>query len=95
MALRNRLERVGCGSERASHSGTNRLFAQSLTRPAMLRLPVLGELLGHETGGLFKCDECGGIEHWILLFPSTCYRLSDYSQTLLCLTPVCQPVKYI
>ena len=76
MALRDRLERVGCGPERAGHSGTNRVYARSLTGPVMVRLPVLGELLRHETAGLFECDE---IEHWILLFPSICYRLSNYS----------------
>ena len=68
MALRDRLERVGCGPERAGHSGTDRLFARSPTGPAIERPPILGELPGHETGGLFKGDECGGIEHWILLF---------------------------
>jgi hypothetical protein len=82
MALRGRLERVGCGPERAGHSDADRLNARSLTGPVMLRLPVLGELLGHETGGLVKSDDCGEIDHWILLFPSSCYRLSDYCQTL-------------
>jgi hypothetical protein len=95
MALRGRLERVGSGSERAGHSGADRLYARSLTGPVMLRLPVLGELLGHETGGPVKSDDCGEIEHWILLFPSVCYRLSCDSTTLPPLTPACQPVKFI
>jgi hypothetical protein len=67
MTLRGRLECVGDNPERAGHVGTDRLSEQSLVGPARRRR-ILGELLGHETGGLFKSDECGGIEHWILLF---------------------------
>jgi hypothetical protein len=78
MALRDRLERVGCVPERTGNKGAGRLSGRSLRGPAWGR-PVIGELLGHESGGLFESDECGGIEHGILLFPSACYRLSDYS----------------
>ena len=93
MALWARLERVGNGPERAGHPGTDGLFAQSPAGEAMLRRPIIGELLGHAAAGLVKSDDSGEIKHWILLFPSTCYRLSGDSKTLPPLTPVCQPVK--
>jgi hypothetical protein len=67
MTLRGRLECVGDDPERGGHVGTDRLSERSLGGPARRR-GILGELLGHETGGLLKCDECGEIEHWILLF---------------------------
>jgi hypothetical protein len=62
MTLRRGLERVGDDPERTGQVGTDRLSERSLRGPARRRW-ILGELLGHETGGLLKCDECGGIEH--------------------------------